>query len=114
LTLHGDGLMPVPAADGTVPLLAVGDGLWDPGSGRRVGDAGTNGVPRPIAAVPSPGGPILLAGRGPDGTLWLWDPAAVPPLPSGVRVGPGRPMLDGDGSAGRGHVGDDHVAQHLP
>ncbi|BCY09091.1 WD40 repeat domain-containing protein [Actinoplanes sp. L3-i22] len=86
--LRGDGLMPVPAADGTVPLLAVGDGLWDPGSGRRVGDAGTNGVPAPIAAVPSPDGPTLLAGPGPDGRLWLWDPAAVRPLPAGERVGP--------------------------
>ena len=86
--LEGDGLMPVPAADGTVALLAVGDGLWDPGSGRRVGDAGTNGVPQPIAAVPSPGGPTLLAGRGPDGTLWLWDPAAVRTLLAGEGVGP--------------------------
>ncbi|GAA2708125.1 WD40 repeat domain-containing protein [Actinoplanes palleronii] len=86
--MEGYGLTPVPAADGTVPLLAVGDGLWDPGSGRRVGDAGTNGVPRPIAAVPSPGGPTLLAGPGPDGRLWLWDPATVRPLPSGERVGP--------------------------
>ncbi|WP_157437760.1 WD40 repeat domain-containing protein [Actinoplanes subtropicus] len=86
--IEGDGLLPVPGADGTVALLAAGDGLWDPGSGRRVGDAGTNGVPRPLAAVPAPGGPTLLAGPGPDGTLWLWDPAAVRPLPATERVGP--------------------------
>ena len=86
--IQGAGLLPVPAADGTVLLLAVGGGLWDPGSGRRVGDGGTNGVPRPVAAIPIPGGPTLLAGREADGTLGLWDPAAVQPLLPADRVGP--------------------------
>ncbi|AEV87013.1 putative WD repeat-containing protein [Actinoplanes sp. SE50] len=81
--IEGAGPLAVP---GPVPLLAAGGGLWDPGSGRRVGDAGTNGVPRPVAAVP--GDPTLLAGPGPDGTLWLWDPAETPPLPDAERVGP--------------------------
>lgn len=75
--IEGEGLLPVSA-----DLLAAGDGLWDPGSGQRVGD----GVPRPLAAVP--GDPTLLAGPGPDGTLWLWDPAATRPLTADERVGP--------------------------
>ena len=115
--IEGDGLLPVPAADGTVALLAVGGGLWDPGSGRRMGDGGTNGVPRPLAAVPIPGSPTLVAGIEADGTLGLWDPAAVRPLPAAERVGPvalltpvtlpGGRLLLATSAAGR--AGDDAV-----
>ncbi|SEP64430.1 WD40 repeat [Streptomyces sp. yr375] len=85
----GPGLRPVPLADGTT-LLAIGSGLWDPASGRRVGDLGTNGVPAAAAAVPSrDGGPTLLAGEVPSGAVWLWDPTAVRPStePAGVGWG---------------------------
>ncbi|WP_436535717.1 WD40 repeat domain-containing protein [Actinoplanes sp. HUAS TT8] len=81
--VEGEDLL---VADGRVPFVAAGDGLWDPGSGRRVGDSGTNSVPRPLAAVP--GSPALLAGPGFDGTLWLWDPATVRPLTDAERMGP--------------------------
>ncbi|MEU8467286.1 WD40 repeat domain-containing protein [Streptomyces sp. NPDC029006] len=74
----GPGLCPVPMADGTT-LLSIGSGLWDPASGRRIGDLGTNRVPGAAAAVPLPDGPTLLVGEVPSGAVWLWDPAAVEP-----------------------------------
>jgi WD40 repeat protein len=74
--ITGPGLHPVPMADGTT-LLAIGSGLWDPASGRRIGDLGTNGVPAAVAAVPLPDGPTLLAGEVPSGAVWLWDPTTV-------------------------------------
>ncbi|WP_406446372.1 WD40 repeat domain-containing protein [Streptomyces sp. NBC_00631] len=72
----GRGLRPIPMADGTT-LLSIGSGLWDPASGRRIGDLGTNRVPAAAAAVPLPGGPTLLAGEVPGGAVWLWDPTTV-------------------------------------
>ncbi|MCD9879926.1 WD40 repeat domain-containing protein [Streptomyces guryensis] len=82
----GRGLRPVPMADGTT-LLSIGSGLWDPASGRRIGDLGTNGVPAAVAAVPLPGGPTLLAGEVPGGAGWLWDPTAVEPPNEPAEVG---------------------------
>ncbi|MEU6807215.1 WD40 repeat domain-containing protein [Streptomyces neyagawaensis] len=83
--ITGRGLRPVPA-DGTT-LLSIGSGLWDPASGRRVGDLGTNRVPAPVAAVPLPGGPTLLAGEVPSGAVWLWDPTAMEPPAEPEDVG---------------------------
>lgn len=74
--ITGPGLHPVPMTDGTT-LLSIGAGLWDPVSGRRIGDSGTNRVPAAVAAVPLPDGPTLLVGQVAGGAVWLWDPAAV-------------------------------------
>ncbi|MFF4486039.1 WD40 repeat domain-containing protein [Streptomyces sp. NPDC001544] len=82
----GRGLRPVPMADGTT-LLSIGSGLWDPASGRRIGDLGRNRVPAAAAAVPLPGGPTLLAGEVPGGAVWLWDPTAVETPTEQAEVG---------------------------
>jgi WD40 repeat protein len=76
--ITGRGMRPVPMADGRT-LLSIGSGLWDPASGRRIGDLGTNRVPAAVAAVPLPDGPTLLAGEVPSGAVWLWDPTTVEP-----------------------------------
>ncbi|MDX2680393.1 WD40 repeat domain-containing protein [Streptomyces sp. NY05-11A] len=84
--ITGLGMRPVPMADGTT-LLSIGSGLWDPASGRRIGDLGTNRVPAVVAAVPLPDGPTLLAGEVPGGAVWLWDPTAVESLTEPEEVG---------------------------
>jgi WD40 repeat protein len=84
--ITGFGLRPVPMADGTT-LLSIGSGLWDPASGRRFGDLGTNRVPAAVAAVPLPDGPTLLAGEVPSGGVWLWDPTTVEPPAEPGEVG---------------------------
>jgi WD40 repeat protein len=84
--LTGLGLRPVLMADGRT-LLSIGSGLWDPASGRRIGDLGTNGVPAAAAAVPLPDGPTLLAGEVASGAVWLWDPTAVEPPTEPEEVG---------------------------
>lgn len=85
-TVTGSGLCPVPMADGTT-LLSIGSGLWDPASGRRVGDLGANRVPGAVVAVPLPDGPTLLVGEVPSGAVWLWDPTAVEPPTEPEEVG---------------------------
>lgn len=84
--ITGHGLLAVPMADGTT-LLSIGSGLWDPVSGRRIADLGTNRVPGATAAVPSPDGPTLLAGHMPGGAVWLWDPTTVEPSTEPAGVG---------------------------
>ena len=99
ITGRGLGLVPVPMADGTT-LLSIGTGLWDPVSGRRVGDVGTNRVPGVRAAVALPDGRTLLVGQVPGGAVWLWDPTAVEPStePEGVSWdGPVAPVPAADG-----------------
>jgi carbon storage regulator CsrA len=61
-------------------VLAVGDAdgtvqLWNPITGRRVGNAlavHTKGVTA-LAPIVLPGGRTLLASGGADNTVWLWD-----------------------------------------
>ncbi|MEU5532209.1 hypothetical protein [Streptomyces sp. NPDC020362] len=77
--ITGPGLHPVPMADGTT-LLSIGSGLWDPVSGRRTGDVGTNRVPAATTAVPLPDGPTLLVGEVAGGAVRLWDPSTGLPV----------------------------------
>ena len=70
------------ALDGPILLASAGeDGtvrVWDPGTGRQVGDALTGhvGAVWDVCAVPGrdPGGRNLLASAGEDGTVRVWDP----------------------------------------
>jgi carbon storage regulator CsrA len=78
---QGSGVAVVTAVStGRRLLLAVGGGagtvqLWNPVTGRRVGDAmvgHTKGVTA-LAPLVLPGGRTLLASGGMDGAVWLWD-----------------------------------------
>jgi WD40 repeat protein len=84
-TLPGTGLSDPP--DGTTLLATTGsDGtvrIWNPATGRQVGDPLTGHTGQPVGVCTLPGigpdgrpdGTTLLATTGDDGTVRIWDPA---------------------------------------